>query len=351
MPSSKNIERGRYPRQLHMLRFNRNLLGHSEMTELELMLHSNLSLPPSKVMTPKSRWQQEELQPMHNSAPPVLLSWMLMNDSQMQNLALKGQNLMNQHMLGLQGGKRRISYYRKDLPRPSSLLTLTPLTSKLQSGAWLPLVPGLGVEKHHFRKSSQPWCSSQQTTLHHPWWPQGREVWRHRGLFWSSWTYQVHQEWRRLVHCLNRTIRATVFAFPHRLQELTSYGEYILNLFAVTHPTVHGRVIAFDKAVWKHVGSVRNLELSEYEKFADLKIAHMDLIRISVAMKSEAGPKGKQSKNCKKSEPCNKWNDGKCSQEEEDCRRQHVCNKCERAGHRGKECCKPAWAGSSSKKA
>jgi hypothetical protein len=128
----------------------------------------------------------------------------------------------------------------------------------------------------------------------------------------------------------NRTIRATVFAFPHRLQELTSYGEYIINLFAVTHPTVHGRVIAFDKAVRKRVGSVRNLELSDYEKFADLKIAHMDSIGISVASKGEAGPKGKRGKNWKKSEPCNKWNEGKCSQEEEDCRRRHVCNKCEK---------------------
>ena len=37
----------------------------------------------------------------------------------------------------------------------------------------------------------------------------------------------------------NRTVRATVFAFPHRLQELTSYGEYIINLFSITHPSVH----------------------------------------------------------------------------------------------------------------
>ena len=140
----------------------------------------------------------------------------------------------------------------------------------------------------------------------------------------------------------NRTIRATVFAFPHRLQELTSYGEYIINLFAVTHPSVHGRVIAFDKAARKRVGSVRNLELSDFEKFADLKIAHMDSIGISVASEGEAGPKGKQSKDWKKHEPCNKWNDGKCIQEEEDCRRQHVCNKCGKAGHRGNECRKPS---------
>ena len=94
----------------------------------------------------------------------------------------------------------------------------------------------------------------------------------------------------------NRTVRATLFAFPHRIHELSSYGEYIVNLFAVTHSSVHSRVIAFDKAVRKRVGSVRNLELSDFEKYANLKIAHMDSIRVSVisgSLKEEGGKKGK----------------------------------------------------------
>ena len=140
----------------------------------------------------------------------------------------------------------------------------------------------------------------------------------------------------------NRTVRATIFAFPHRIHELASYGEYIVNLFSVTHSSVHSRVIAFDKAVRKRVGSVWNLELSDFEKFADLKIAHMDSIGVSVISGSssgkEDGRKGKRGKNWKRNEPCNKWNDGKCGQEEEDCRRLHVCNKCRQPGHRGKDC-------------
>ena len=111
----------------------------------------------------------------------------------------------------------------------------------------------------------------------------------------------------------NRTLRAIVFAFPHRRQELSIYGEYIVNLFAVTHPSMHSRVIAFNKAVRKRVGSVRNLELSDFEKFTDLKIAHMDSIGVSVisgSSKDDRGHKGKKGKNWKKDEPCNKWNDG-----------------------------------------
>ena len=141
----------------------------------------------------------------------------------------------------------------------------------------------------------------------------------------------------------NRTVRATLYAFPHRAAELSSYGEYIVNLFSVTHPSVHSRVIAFDKAVRKRVGGVRNLELWDYEKFADLKIAHMDSIGVSVvagSSKDDGNRKGKRGKNWKKDEPCNKWNDGKCIQEEEECRRMHVCNKCRKAGHKGKDCTK-----------
>jgi hypothetical protein len=140
----------------------------------------------------------------------------------------------------------------------------------------------------------------------------------------------------------NRTVRATAFAFPHRLQELTGYGEYIASLFAVTHTNFHGRVISYDKAVRKRVGSVRNTELSDYEKFADLKIAHMDSVGVSACAGSssnrDSGRKGKRGSNWKKAEPCNKWNDGSCSQKEEDCRRQHVCNKCGKGGHKGKDC-------------
>ena len=139
----------------------------------------------------------------------------------------------------------------------------------------------------------------------------------------------------------NRTVRATLFAFPHRIHELSSYGEYIVNLFAVTHSSVHSQVIAFDKAVQKRVGSVRNLELSDFEKYANLKIVHMDSIGVSVisgSLKEEGGKEGKRGKNWKKDEPCNKWNDGKCAQAEEDCRRHHVCNKCGISGHRGKDC-------------
>jgi hypothetical protein len=140
----------------------------------------------------------------------------------------------------------------------------------------------------------------------------------------------------------NKTVRATSFAFPHRLRELTEYGEYITSLFAATNQSFHSRIIAFDKAVRRRIGSVRNIELSDHHKFADLKLAHIDSIGVSVRGESSrnSGNRGKnqRGKGGKKQEPCNKWNDGTCMQTQEECRRLHVCNVCEKPGHKGKDC-------------
>src|ERR1700678_1101320 len=106
------------------------------------------------------------------------------------------------------------------------------------------------------------------------------------------------------------------------MQELSGYGEYIVALLSVTHSSVHSRVITFDKAVRKRIGNVRNLELLDFDKFTDLKIAHMDSIGVSViSSASKDDKKGKRNKNWKRDKPCNKWNDGRCNQTEEECRR------------------------------
>jgi hypothetical protein len=143
----------------------------------------------------------------------------------------------------------------------------------------------------------------------------------------------------------NRTVTATEFAFPHRTRELTGYGEYITSLFAATNPSFHSRVVAFDKAVRRRVGSVRNLELSDHNSFADLKLAHIDSIGVSVSRGESSKSavsrgRGKKGKGGKIQEPCNKWNEGTCMQAQDDCRRQHVCNVCGKPGHKGKDCWK-----------
>jgi hypothetical protein len=140
----------------------------------------------------------------------------------------------------------------------------------------------------------------------------------------------------------NRAGRATAYAFPHRLDELSSYGDYITSLFGATNPSFYSRIVAFDKAVRRRVGSVRNIELWDYERFADLKIAHLDSIGVSIGPSGSRNDsnrsKNQRSRGEKKNEPCNNWNEDRCTQTKDECRRRHVCNVCGKSGHKGKEC-------------
>ena len=133
----------------------------------------------------------------------------------------------------------------------------------------------------------------------------------------------------------NKTVRATVFAFPHRSRELSSYGETIINLFGATHVNFHSRVIAFDRAVRRRVGSRRDVELTDLHEFLDLRTSHMDNIGAAVVHSGDGPMRGTP---CKKTEPCNRWNQGLCTLDEATCRRLHICNICREKGHKGPKC-------------
>ncbi|KDR74166.1 hypothetical protein GALMADRAFT_1336346 [Galerina marginata CBS 339.88] len=135
----------------------------------------------------------------------------------------------------------------------------------------------------------------------------------------------------------NRTSRATIVAFPHRAGELANYGEYIIGLFGATDTLFHSRVIAYDRAVRRRVGSRRDLELTDIHKFGDLKQLHMDSTGAAIIHNSVVTAKPGSSSR-KQSEPCNRWNDGLCILDDKVCRCLHICNNCLKAGHKSPEC-------------
>ena len=101
----------------------------------------------------------------------------------------------------------------------------------------------------------------------------------------------------------NRACWATSMAFPHRAGELADYAEYIIALFAATNILFHDWVILFNKAVHHRVSSRHDLELTHFDKFADLRSAHMDSIGAAVV---QCSPISKvSSTSCKKQEACN----------------------------------------------
>jgi hypothetical protein len=102
------------------------------------------------------------------------------------------------------------------------------------------------------------------------------------------------------------------------------------------HASFHDRVVSFDKAVRKRVASRRNVELTDFTEFLDIKIAVIDAVGVGVVgaqRESSSGPAHKP-----KSEACNNWNRGRCTADAGTCRRLHVCNVCKVAGHKGPDC-------------
>jgi hypothetical protein len=67
------------------------------------------------------------------------------------------------------------------------------------------------------------------------------------------------------------------FAFPHRLDELDDYGNYIHQKFAQNVTKYHSHIIAFDKAVRKCVSWRRDLQLTDFDHFSDLYEGHFSL--------------------------------------------------------------------------
>ncbi|EDR05137.1 uncharacterized protein LACBIDRAFT_329907 [Laccaria bicolor S238N-H82] len=120
----------------------------------------------------------------------------------------------------------------------------------------------------------------------------------------------------------NRASQATSTAFPHRAGELAEYAEYIVGLFAATDAHFHDCVILFDKAVRRRIGTRRDLELTDLNKFSDLRSTHMDSIGAAVVQRASLATNIKPNSTSQKKiqEPCNRWNEGLCALEASQCR-------------------------------
>ncbi|KZT19401.1 hypothetical protein NEOLEDRAFT_1022228, partial [Neolentinus lepideus HHB14362 ss-1] len=140
-----------------------------------------------------------------------------------------------------------------------------------------------------------------------------------------------------------RTIRATTFAFPHRRRELDEYGAWISATFMSLNEKFHTRVLDFDKAIRKCVGSQRSLLLTDFYLFEDLRNSHIFDHGAAVALKASSTGGGGTSgpmrnREAKSSDPCNRWNKGLCPSGARACRYRHVCFFCRSGSHTRAEC-------------
>lgn len=147
-------------------------------------------------------------------------------------------------------------------------------------------------------------------------------------------------EW---VLAWNKASAATAYAFPHRRVELAAYGDHIIALFGALAVPLHHRILEFDRAVRKRVGARRDLLLTDFVRFADLKIQFLDSAGANVYRSQESRAGGSGGGGAKpgqrgQKDACKRWNAGNCPSMADDCRYKHVCASCGAGGHTKPRC-------------
>ncbi|KAG2746165.1 hypothetical protein P692DRAFT_20681239, partial [Suillus brevipes Sb2] len=112
----------------------------------------------------------------------------------------------------------------------------------------------------------------------------------------------------------NRAARAIKFAFPHREDELSTYGEYINDKSNRRLERTHERVIRFDKVVRNRVANTCRVKLSDLQPSPT-----------SMNKQSTSGAQARAKSAFSRREPCHKWNAGECTRSAQTRRYAHVC--------------------------
>jgi len=132
-----------------------------------------------------------------------------------------------------------------------------------------------------------------------------------------------------------RLIKGITFLFPHQGGELYKYTDHVEGSFAAKQTNAHLKVILFDQAVRDRIGGGKNLLLTDYYKFQNLReaILHADGVKyggyVSSKWKSSRGGEGSNKPNGGKKDTCKRFNgQNRCKFSEEGCYYKHVCQGC-----------------------
>lgn len=129
--------------------------------------------------------------------------------------------------------------------------------------------------------------------------------------------------------------KAVVYAYPHRLDELREYSEYISGLFTSVEHGQDWKVINFDKAVRQDVGKSNALSLTDFGRFN----THFSKFLVGSGSGTKGSSPAEGSSRAHKSsssEICRKYNEGRCSSKQ--CRYRHACTKCGERDHASTAC-------------
>ena len=136
--------------------------------------------------------------------------------------------------------------------------------------------------------------------------------------------------------------KAVVFAFPHRSEELSAYGDFIDGEFQAKQLYSHPRVIMFDIAIRNLVQGGQTCLLTDHQTFSRLYSAILMPDGAESAPKRGASTRrSNPSSRASGSKPdiCNRFNTSfGCPSTDSDCRYRHICKGCKKGGH-GKDQC------------
>ncbi|THU84676.1 hypothetical protein K435DRAFT_615891, partial [Dendrothele bispora CBS 962.96] len=121
--------------------------------------------------------------------------------------------------------------------------------------------------------------------------------------------------------------RATLHLFPHRDSELATYENHMGDLFLSIDPSLHPRLISYDKAVRNLVANRGDLTLADinHDAFRNAFRTHIENYGAFVVEKRP------------RVEICKRFNQGICVGT---CHYAHICSRpnCRRQGHGAHEC-------------
>lgn len=131
--------------------------------------------------------------------------------------------------------------------------------------------------------------------------------------------------------------KAVTFAFNGRQDELETYENHIHELFASWNPSLHHRVLSYDRAARNLIGQSHGILFSDIHKLRACENAHLSAGGVCVSAGSSSGqaehkPKGKKTKRPDGGEVCRNFNYNKCDRGT-DCKFRHACLRCKSDGH------------------
>ncbi|KAJ7193784.1 hypothetical protein GGX14DRAFT_378574 [Mycena pura] len=151
-----------------------------------------------------------------------------------------------------------------------------------------------------------------------------------------------HGEWLLAFRAFEKAVN---FAFNGRRDELEAYENHIHDLFASWHPSLHHRIINYDRAARTLIGQSHGILFSDIGKLRACENAHLSAGGICVASSSSSTLHDQKTRNRKPAkradseagEVCRNHNYGKCQRESE-CRYRHVCLGCKGDSHTIGDC-------------